>query len=187
MKITGDIESVSFVVSDTETTGLEPVQAELTEIGAIKLIGRDEVDRFSSLIKPVKPIPEFISELTGITDELVKDSADSTTVFKKYLEFLGDSVFVAHNVSFDLKFLKAEAVKAEIDFPDVPMLCTLELSRRVLSNVGRYSLGNLCKTFNIEMGSAHRAIVDVEATVKLLWLLLDKIRENGKTLADYGY
>lgn len=186
-KIPDDIESMSFVVTDTETTGLEPPRDELTEIGAIKLNGRKEVGRFSSLIKPKEPISDFITKFTGIDDAMVKNAESSIPVFKRYLDFLGDSILVAHNAEFDLKFLKAEAVKANIDFPDVPVICTLNLSRQLILDAGRYSLGSLCKKFDIEIKARHRAIGDVEGTIKLLWILLDRIKEQGKTLSDFGF
>ena len=103
------IEDVTFVVTDIETSGLCFDSDEIIEIGAVKILNNEVVGRFSCLIKPKKPIPANITNLTGITNEMLQTAQPIELVLPSFMQFLGDSIFVAHNADFDSGFIRREA------------------------------------------------------------------------------
>ena len=120
--------SDEFTVFDIETTGLSSTKDKITEIGAVKIRNGEIIDYFSSLINPEVPIPANIQELTGITDEMVKDAPTIDTVLPKFLDFVGNSVIVAHNANFDVAFIRNAAKNMSLSVNNT-ILDTLELSR----------------------------------------------------------
>ncbi len=167
-----------YAIIDIETTGGSPKSEKITEIALYIFDGKEIVNEFTTLINPEKPIPYFITSLTGITDEMVADAPKFYEVAKQLVEITQDKIFVAHNVSFDYRFIRSEFKSLGYDFTR-NNICTLQLSRRLFPGHRSYSLGNICQDLGIEIENRHRAAGDALATVKLLEKLLNKCRENG--------
>ena len=185
------LAETTFVVLDLETSGGSPnLGAHITEIGAVKIRGGEIVGQFQTFVNPGTPIPYFITELTGITDEMVFDSPSIHETFPTLLEFLGsehETVFVAHNAPFDLSFLKAAAVMHEYPWPKFVVIDTAKLARRVLSRdeVTNCKLGTLAEYFSATVSPTHRALDDALATVDVLHALIGRVGSLGiTTLAE---
>lgn len=162
-----------YSVIDIETTGGSARMERITEIAIYIHDGISVVDHFSTLINPERNIPYFITAMTGITNEMVKDAPRFHEVARKIVEMTEGTVFVAHNARFDYSFLRQEFSNLGYQFHR-PLLDTVSLSRRLLPGHTSYSLGNLCNDLGIEINGRHRAAGDALATVKLLELLLEK-------------
>ena len=175
----------TFVVLDLETSGGSPkAGAGITEIGAIKVCGGEILGKFQTFINPGTSIPPFITDLTGITDEMVFSSPSIDEIFPTLLEFLGpadETVFVAHNAPFDLSFLKAAAQSHEHTWPKYPVIDTAKLARRILTRdeVVNCRLGTLAEFFNTEVSPSHRALDDALATVDVLHALIGRAAGFG--------
>lgn len=168
-----------YAIIDIETTGSQPSQDRITEIAIFIHDGHQIVDQYSTLVNPQRPIPYFIAQLTGITDEMVKDAPKFHEVAKDIVQFTEGKVFVAHNVRFDYSFIKKEF--ADLGFTyQRKTLCTVRLSRSLLPGLPSYSLGKLCKSIDIDLQMRHRAIGDAEATAKLF----DKLIKINRPVID---
>ncbi len=171
-----------FTIIDIETTGGNSKSDKITEIAIFKHDGKQIVESFTSLINPEKRIPFYITELTGINDEMVENAPKFYEVAKKIIELTENAVFVAHNVGFDFNFIRAEFKSLGYDFSR-PKLCTVKLSRLLFPGQPSYSLGKLCKALDISINHRHRAEGDASATVKLFEMLIEKdqfnVIENG--------
>ncbi|MBM7684714.1 DNA polymerase III subunit alpha [Defluviitalea raffinosedens] len=173
-----------YCVLDLETTGFSPKTEKITEIGIMKLKDGKVIDKFSCFVNPEKPIPPRVVEVTNITDDMVKDAETIDKVFPKILEFLEDSVLVAHNASFDIRFLKHNAKVLGYDF-DFTYIDTLTLAHELFPDFKSYKLGKIAKNLGIKVEVAHRALDDVDTTVKVFNIMLDMLKEKGvRTLAD---
>jgi len=157
----------TFVVFDTETTGMRPDEDRVIEIGAIKLVNGVEVARFSQLVNPGKFVPRFITEITGIHTAMLVNMPPPEEAFMDFLAFVGDAVLVAHNLSFDDGFVSAELERAELPALEQKKLCTLRLARRLLPRLPSRGLKNLANHFGIRIVNHHRATADAEATAKI--------------------
>src|SRR3989304_3329250 len=124
-------DAAEYSVLDVETTGLTPRYNGIIEIGIVKVKGLKIVDRYSSLINPGRPIPYYISEFTGITDDDIYNAPMFEDVVDDILRFISGSVFTAHNLSFDRSFLNKEFLMIEREKPANPQLCTLRLAKRI--------------------------------------------------------
>jgi DNA polymerase III subunit epsilon len=159
-----------YVVVDVETTGGRARYDRITEIGAVKIRNHEIVGEWRSLINPQRPIPISIIRLTGISDDMVRGAPLFAEVASRFLEFMGDSVFVAHNVNFDYGFISAEYERLEQRFR-FPKLCTCASMRRHYPGQKSYSLGNLCEVYDIKLERHHRALYDARASAHLLNLI----------------
>ena len=168
-----------YAIVDIETTGGQPAQDKITEIAIFIHDGQKVVDKYNTLINPQRPIPYFISQLTGITDEMVQDAPKFYEVAKEIVEFTEGKVFVAHNVRFDYSFIKKEFADLGYTFQR-KTLCTVRLSRALIPGLPSYSLGKLCKSIDIELKQRHRAIGDAEATA----VLFDKLIRINRPVVD---
>ena len=162
-----------YVLVDIETTGLSPIYDDIIEIGAIKVKNNQMIDSYNQLIKIDRNLPEMITELTGITDEMLKTGKLPQIVLEEFVEFVKDDVIIGHNVNFDLGFLQNKCKKylgynLSNDYID-----TLFLARRLVPNSINHKLGTLAKLFNISYEGAHRGLKDVEITYELY----NKLRE----------
>lgn len=178
------IEEETYVVFDIETTGFDPFNDKIIEIGAVKMKGKEIIDEFSEFVNPKIPIPEEIVKLTSITDEMVKDAPDIKTILPRFLEFCGDSTVVAHNAKFDVGFIKQKSSDQNLEFsPSV--VDTLPLARALLVNEKKFGLANLTKYFGIILESHHRAIDDARATAEVFQKFFNMIITKGiLTLKD---
>lgn len=168
-----------YAIIDIETTGSQPSQDKITEIAIFIHNGQEIVDQYNTLINPQRPIPYFITQLTGITDEMVRDAPKFYEVAKEIVEFTEGHVFVAHNVRFDYSFIKKEFADLGFTFQR-KTLCTVRLSRSLIPGLPSYSLGKLCKSIDIPLQQRHRAIGDAEATAKLF----DKLIKINRPVID---
>ena len=169
-----NIEEETYVVFDLETTGLDPFKDKIIEIGAVKLKGNQIIDDFSFFVNPEIPIPENITKLTSITDEMVKDAETVEVVLPKFLEFCGDSTVVAHNAKFDVGFVNQKAKGLGLDYsPSV--IDTLHWARILLPDQKRFGLKNVANYFKISLENHHRAVDDAKATAEMFQKFLNMV------------
>lgn len=166
-----------YVVVDIETTGAWSNGDRITEIGAVKVRNHRVVDEWHSLINPQRAIPAKIVELTGITNQMVRDAPLFAEVADSFMEFMGDGIFVAHNVNFDYGFIAYEYERLERRFR-FPKLCTCAGMRRRYPGHKSYGLGKLCEIYGIELDDHHRALCDARASAHLLNLINRKRDEE---------
>lgn len=171
---------MNFAIVDIETTGGSPKSSKITEIAIYKHDGEKIIDEYVSLVNPEIPIPPFIVRLTGISDEMVKNSPKFYEIAKDIVKFTDDCVFVAHNVAFDYSILRYEFKSLGFDYRK-PHLCTVRASRYVLPGHDSYSLGKLSKSLGIEIKGRHRAGGDAFATAQLFTLLMQTDPRNLET------
>ncbi len=153
-----------YVVLDIETTGLDPYFDEIIEIGALKIINGKIVDKFSQLIKPSQPISAFISELTGITNDMVTNEPTINEVLPKFVNFVSNMNIVGHNVHFDINFIYDNMVLFLNKSFKNNFIDTLKLSRKLFRNLENHKLNTVCKHLNINIDNHHRAYYDCEIT-----------------------
>ncbi|MGL5718175.1 MAG: PolC-type DNA polymerase III, partial [Paraclostridium sp.] len=170
--------SQSFVVFDIETTGFSSTNDKITEIGAIKIENYKVVDRFSELINPQADISYKIQELTGITNDMVKDKPTIEEVLPRFLEFIGDSVLVAHNADFDMGFISQKSREQGLEFKN-KSVDTLMLGRILLPHLKRHRLNNIAKELGITLINHHRAVDDAEATSHIFNRFLEMLEKQG--------
>jgi len=167
-----------FIVFDIETTGLKADREEITEIGAVKIKGRKIIDSFQTFVNPGKPIPQNITELTGITDEMVEDAPKISTAIKDFYDFANGGVLVAHNATFDTSFIKLAAERNNLEY-NFTVLDTLGLARCTVEDVKNHKLDTLAKHFNVKLTNHHRAVDDARATADIFLELLKLLEEKG--------
>ncbi|AYA36411.1 DNA polymerase III subunit epsilon [Hymenobacter oligotrophus] len=171
-----------YAIIDLETTGGQPTQDRITEIAIFIHDGEQVVDSFSTLLNPGRPIPFYIQQLTGITDEMVRDAPHFHQIAKKVVQMTEGCVFVAHNVRFDYSFLKKEFADLGYTYSR-KTLCTVRLSRSLIPGQPSYSLGKLCANIGIELNNRHRAFGDAEATA----ILFDRLLKISQVAEAPGY
>ena len=178
--------TMSYIVIDLETTGFGPSKAEIIEVGALKVINGEITDTFQSLIKIEKAVPEVITNLTGITNEdLAREGKELTDVMASLSEFIEEIPLIAHNMPFDISFLKAAFDKCCVERPANKTIDTLALAKKVHSNLSSYKLEELVKHFRLELREGdfedkkyklHRSLGDCYMT-HLLYRKLIKMAE----------
>lgn len=166
-----------YAVVDIETTGGHASANGITEVAINVHDGNEVVESFSTLINPRIYIPDYITALTGIDNDMVADAPTFDDVALQIYQLLNDKVFVAHNVNFDYSFLKHHLAAAGYDL-QCRKLCTVRLSRKLIPGKPSYSLGKLCSTLNIPIQNRHRAAGDADATSILFNMLLDNDQEG---------
>ena len=171
-----------YAVIDLETTGGQPTQDRITEIAIFVHDGEKVVDHYTTLLNPGRAIPPFITQITGITNDMVRDAPQFHEVARKVVEMTEGCVFVAHNVRFDYSFLKKEFADLGYNYSR-KTLCTVRLSRSLIPGQPSYSLGKLCQNIGIPLEGRHRAAGDARATAELFGRLLDITRQDEQ-LAD---
>ena len=180
-----DIDT-TYCVLDLETTGFSPKTEKITEVGIMKIKNGEVIDSFSTFVNPEKPIPPKVVEVTNITDDMVKDADTIDKVFPKILEFIKGSVLVAHNASFDMGFLKHIARELGYEF-DFTYVDTLPLARKLFPELKKHKLGKIAEHLKIKVEVAHRALDDVDTTVKVYNVMIDMLKERGaQTVEDIG-
>jgi len=177
---------MKFAVVDLETTGGTPENGRITEIGIVLLDDFEVVKTYQTLLDPGMPIQPFVQNLTGITDEMVCGKPQFASIAEDVAEMLRGRIFVAHNVQFDCKFLRAELRRCCVKI-DPPRLCTVKLTRRYFPGQPSYSLHNLIMSLQLPDFNHHRALDDAMAAAELLKLCLqkagaDKIKKEVKNI-----
>jgi len=163
-------ENQKFAIIDIETTGGSSATGKITEIAILIWLNGQIIDRLVSLVNPEQNIPYYISSLTGIDDQMVKNAPKFFELAKSIIEITQDCVFVAHNVNFDYGFVKEEFRQLGFDYQR-KTLCTVQLSRKIIPGFPSYSLGKLCSQLQINIENRHRALGDAEATALLFNIL----------------
>ena len=173
------LKDLEFVVVDVEATGAKTPPNRLIELGAYKIRSGRIVDKFISLVNPEIAIPRFVASITGISNEMVKRAPVCAELAPRWLDFVSDSVLVAHNAPFDTSFLNHEISRVYPGHRMVnPHLCTVKLCRRVLLDLGNHRLDTIASHFSIPIVSRHRAGSDALATAEIFIMLLSKLEEN---------
>ncbi|MBP7277832.1 MAG: PHP domain-containing protein, partial [Sedimentibacter sp.] len=172
-----NLDSV-FVVFDIETTGLNPKNDNIIEIGAVKISNRKVIDSFSTFVHIDKKLPGKIIELTSITDDMLQGQPEIDEALPAFLDFAKECVLVAHNAKFDLGFIKENTKVLSIENYNPPVLDTLELSKALIKDVKNHRLNTLTKKLGINLINHHRAVDDANATGQLLIILLNKLSER---------
>lgn len=169
-----------FTVIDIETTGLDTRFCDIIEVGAVKIRDNKAVDSFDSLINVGYEIDDFITELTGITNEMLQKAPDLEVVLKEYIDFIGEDIIVGHNVNFDINFIYDSAEKSLNRHFGNDFIDTLRLSRRLLPDLKHHRLADLVEYFNISIDGSHRALVDCMSTYSVFRSL------SELALSEYG-
>lgn len=166
------------VVFDIETTGFGPVKDKIIEIGAVKLVGGEITEKYSTFINPEVPIPYQIEKLTGIRDDMVMDYPTIDVILPEFLEFCKGCVLVAHNASFDVGFIskKAEFLGIETDFT---VIDTVALARVLLSELHNFKLDTVAKALSISLENHHRAVDDAGCTAEIYMKFLEMLKEQN--------
>ncbi len=168
----------SFVVFDIETTGFSSVEDKIIEIGAVKVENGAIVDTFSTFVNPGVPIPFEITNLTSITDEMVMESPKIDVVLPEFLEFVGDSVLVAHNAGFDVGFIEQNCKVLGLN-SKYTYLDTVALARVLLPTLAKYKLNIVAKALGISLENHHRAVDDAGATAEIFVKFIEMLKERG--------
>lgn len=175
-----------YTVIDVETTGLDPEYCDIIEIAAVRYSGGHKVGEYVSLVKPSDPVDEYITKLTGITDEMLKDAPDPAAALRGFCDFVGSDLLVGYNVNFDINFLydKIKLFLSETfsnSFVDV-----MRIARRALPGCENYKLKTVADALKISPTGSHRAAVDCETCAAVLEALKEKIAADGGSLDDFS-
>ena len=173
------LKDLDFVVVDVEATGAKTPPNRLIELGAYRIRAGRIVDKFLSLVNPEIPIPRFVASLTGISNEMVKNAPVFADLAPQWLDFVSESVLIAHNAPFDTSFLNHEISRVYPGHRMVnPHLCTVRLSRRAFPELSNHRLDTLANHFSIPIASRHRAGCDALATAEIFLFLLTELEET---------
>jgi DNA polymerase III epsilon subunit family exonuclease len=180
------LEQATFVVVDLETTGLRPGQAQICEIGAVRIEALEAAGEFQTLCNPRLPLGPGVEALTGIRDRDLHSAPPVPAVMKRFLAFAGDAALCAHNARFDLAFLDRETQRLTGERIAAPVIDTVGLARRLLAGkTSRFSLAQLARFIGADVQPCHRALPDAQATAELLVALIGLAQERGaETVAD---
>jgi len=170
-----------LVIVDIETTGLSKHRHKIIEIAAVKIKNNKIIDEFQSLINPEIKIPSFITKLTGINNNMIKNEKTITDVLPEFLNFLGDNILIAHNANFDYGFISKNAIE-HLDSELInAKLCTRKLANRILPELPSKKLSCLCNYFNITNEDEHRAMADVKVTTEIFFNFQKELKKINIT------
>ncbi|MFS9145119.1 PolC-type DNA polymerase III [Streptococcus infantis] len=173
-----DLSEATYVVFDVETTGLSAIYNDLIQVAASKMYKGNIIAEFDEFINPGHPLSAFTTELTGITDDHVKNAKPLIQVLKEFQEFCKDTVLVAHNASFDVGFMNANYERHDLPKITQPVIDTLEFARNLYPEYKRHGLGPLTKRFGVALEHHHMANYDAEATGRLLFIFIKEVAEK---------
>ena len=180
----GQSLDTEYCVLDIETTGLSFRTEKITEIGIMKYKNGEVIDEFECFVNPEKPIPTEVVNITHITDDMVKDAETIDKVLPKVMEFIGDSVLVAHNADFDIPFIKYNCAQYGLELNNT-YIDTLRLAKDLFPDYKKYKLGIIADNLGITVEVAHRALDDVDTLVKVFRVIIKMLSEKGvKKLED---
>jgi len=185
--VTGDYKGSfedEFIVFDIETTGLSVLTSQIIEIGAVKIKSGQVIERFNKFVNPDTPIPEIITELTGIDDSMVADAEKINVVLKEFLDFIGNRLLIAHNANFDVSFIRKASRECGYPFGN-PYLDTVTLSRFLNPDLKSHKLDVVAKYYDLGDFNHHRACDDAEMLANIFFSMVDKMdRLDIKSFAD---
>ncbi len=174
------LRAMDYAVVDVETTGsMRWRRHGMVEIAIVQVSGGLITDRWHTLLDPGRRLPPFVTELTGITTDMVRGAPAFEHVAERVFDLLDNRVFVAHNVGFDWSFVGAHLERVLGRVPHVPRLCTVHMARRFLPRVRARNLDALAAHFGLEIHERHRALGDARATARILLRLLDEAELSG--------
>ena len=181
------MDSNSFYIIDFETTGLSPANGDrVIEVAALKIINNKIVDQYQSLMNPGYEISRRITNITGITNEMLEDAPPNSEVIPSLADFLSGNSLVAHNASFDSNFLQNELSEARIK-RSYQFTCSMRMARRVFPNSPNHKLGTLLEYRGITQSEVlHRALADVNATYSL-WIDMNKALSTKRGLKEISF
>ena len=168
----------TYVVFDLETTGFSSIKDKIIEIGAVKVENGVITDKFSTFVNPKVPIPFEITNLTGITDDMVMEAPDIETILPQFLEFVGDAVLVAHNASFDVSFIEQNCRYQDI-IPDFTSVDTVAMARILLPTLSKFKLNVVANALHISLENHHRAVDDAGATAEIFVKFVEMLRARN--------
>lgn len=176
-----------LIVFDLETTGLDRENDRITEIGAVKLKNREIAEEFQTFVNPGRPIPEKITELTGITDEMVADAPEEKEAVEAFVKFAGKGVLIAHNADFDTTFIRSVCERRGIDYK-FTYVDTVALCRAALPNLRNHKLDTVAKEYGLGDFNHHRAIDDAKMLANIFLKLVSNTAKLGKLekLGDFN-
>ena len=177
-----DLKDEVFCIVDIETNGSKPDNSQIIEIGAVKIKNGEIIDTFSELVK-AEFIPAFIQDITGINKKMLKNAKTQKEVLKKFKEFIGDAIFVAHDSYFDFNYIKSQLKKEGLGEFLNPEICTLTLSKKTIEAT-RYGLKYLTEELNLPKEQLHRALGDAKTTGRVMLIGFEKLPENIKNTSD---
>ncbi|MBM4152128.1 MAG: 3'-5' exonuclease [Kiritimatiellaceae bacterium] len=172
---------MDFIAFDLETTGIQPKNDSIIEVGAVRFSNGNPVDTYCTLINPGRPIPPEASAVNGITDEMVANQPDIKTALEKLTAFCGELPLVAHNAPFDFKFLLAVVEKQQLSAPKGIVLDTCALARIVFPGMLNYKLGTLVRHFGFPAGTFHRAEEDSVYCGRLFLRITEALEKAGQS------
>ncbi|MCT6822473.1 MAG: PolC-type DNA polymerase III [Apilactobacillus sp.] len=173
-----ELADATYVVFDIETTGLSAIYDKVIEVSAVRMQHNNVLDQFEEFIDPGFHLSDFTTELTSITDDMVKGSKSEEEVFKLFREFCGDSIIVGHNVTFDVGFMNVGYQRYGMEEIQNPIIDTLPLARFLYPNYKSYRLNTLAKKFDVALEHHHRAVYDAETTGHLNYIFIKDAEEN---------
>ncbi|MCB0318876.1 MAG: 3'-5' exonuclease [Bdellovibrionales bacterium] len=147
----------NFIAFDLETTGTKPGIDEIVEIGAVKFVNSKATDSFEILVKTTKPIPAEATKVHGITNEMLKDATSLEQSLVKFAEFCGDTILVAHNAAFDVKFLTHFINQLQVAAPSGLVIDSYKIAKQTMKDLYNFRLEGLAKHFSLKLGKFHRA------------------------------
>lgn len=185
-----ELNEATYVVFDVETTGLSAIYDSIIELAAVKMYKGNVIEEFQEFIDPGKELSSFTTQLTGITNEMVKGSKPEKQVLSEFQEFTKDTILVAHNAQFDVGFINKGYEKNDLAISTQSVIDTLELSRFLYPQFKSFGLSALAKRFDVVLEQHHRAIYDAETTGRLLDIFLKELTSeyeitNLKHINDY--
>lgn len=169
---------MKYAIIDVETTGTSAKSGKIIEIAVVLHDGEKIEESFSTLIDPERSLPQYITHLTGINQEMLQDAPPFYSVAKKIIELTQNRIFVAHNVGFDFEFVRKEFEDLGYSFFR-KKLCTVRLARKIFPGLKSYSLGNLCALLNLVNNRPHRALEDALATSELFQKIINRAKIMG--------
>lgn len=175
----------SFVVVDIETTGLDPQFDEIIEIGAIKVVDGNVTNTYNTLVKPTNEVDDYITELTGITNEMLEGAPSIKVVINNFYDFIGDNVILGHNVNFDINFLYDELfnhhnLELNNDFVD-----TMRIGRYLLKDLKHHRLIDIANNYGISILGNHRSLKDCEITLQIYNNMLQDILTKYESADEF--
>ncbi|WP_319471306.1 PolC-type DNA polymerase III [uncultured Trichococcus sp.] len=173
-----DLSEATYVVFDVETTGLSAVYDTIIELAAVKMYKGNVIETFEEFINPGHPLSQTTIQLTGITDDMVRDSKPEKTVLEEFAAFAEGTILVAHNASFDMGFLNNSYERYGMPEAPQPVIDTLEMSRFLHPQLKSHRLNTLAKRYGVGLEQHHRAVYDSETTGALCWIFLKEAREE---------
>jgi len=174
-----------LIVFDFETTGLDTGSDRIIEIGAVALSADGKLEEYSHLVDPGIEVSERITEITGITNAMLKGKPEIKEILPSFFEFVGNGILVAHNAEFDYAFLRSESDRLGIEF-ELPCFCTLKMARALLPELERKNLDHLAEHYGLSFESRHRSIGDCKVTLDVLKNLLSDFElKTWKDVFDF--